>query len=71
MPVLVVVGAEDRVCPVADSETIAAGVPDARLAVVPGAGHFVVLEAPQAVAAEVAGWLDPLVPLSYGRTAPI
>lgn len=48
-PTLVVVGERDEETPLAYSEALAAAIPDARLAVVPGAGHIVNLEAPDAV----------------------
>jgi pimeloyl-ACP methyl ester carboxylesterase len=44
VPTLVVAGADDRVTPPALSEELAAGIPGARLAVVPGAGHQAPLE---------------------------
>ncbi|GAA3108077.1 alpha/beta fold hydrolase [Streptosporangium carneum] len=47
VPVLVVVGDQDRVTGVAESQAIAAAVPGARLAVVPGAGHLANQERPE------------------------
>lgn len=44
VPTLVVVGADDTVTPPDLSEEIAAGIPDARLALVPHAGHLSALE---------------------------
>jgi len=46
VPVLALVGEEDTLTPVAESRRIAEGVPDARLVVVPEAGHLSNLEAP-------------------------
>jgi 3-oxoadipate enol-lactonase/4-carboxymuconolactone decarboxylase len=49
VPTLVLVGSEDRVTGPAEARTLVAGVPDARLAVVPGASHLVPVEQPAAV----------------------
>ncbi|MBD0748116.1 alpha/beta fold hydrolase [Streptomyces sp. CBMA152] len=49
VPTLVLVGAEDRVTGPGDARTLVAGVPDARLAVVPGAAHLAPVEQPAAV----------------------
>ncbi len=52
MPVVVLAGERDEKY-VALAERLAAAVPDATLAIVPGAGHALPLEAPAAVAAAV------------------
>ena len=44
VPVLIVVGDADRLCPVEHSRAIAAALPDAELAVFPGVGHMVQME---------------------------
>lgn len=49
VPTLVMVGREDSALPVGDSETMARLIPDARLAVVPDAGHLCTIEQPEAV----------------------
>ncbi|MCX5400734.1 alpha/beta fold hydrolase [Streptomyces sp. NBC_00102] len=49
VPTLVVVGAEDRVTGPAEARTLVAGIPDARLALVPGASHLAPVEQPVAV----------------------
>ncbi|MGW3244663.1 bifunctional 3-oxoadipate enol-lactonase/4-carboxymuconolactone decarboxylase PcaDC [Streptomyces sp. NPDC001070] len=49
VPTLVLGGAEDQVTPPADARALVAGIPDARLAVVPGAAHLVPVEQPAAV----------------------
>jgi 3-oxoadipate enol-lactonase/4-carboxymuconolactone decarboxylase len=49
VPTLVLVGSEDQVTGPAEARTLVAGIPDARLAVVPGASHLVPVEQPAAV----------------------
>lgn len=56
-PTLVLVGAEDQLTPPPLAEEIAQGIPGARLAVIPGAGHLSTLEAPEAVNDALNGWL--------------
>ncbi|MFI8533360.1 4-carboxymuconolactone decarboxylase [Streptomyces aquilus] len=46
---LVLVGSDDQVTGPAEARTLVAGIPDARLAVVPGASHLVPVEQPAAV----------------------
>ena len=47
-PVLVIVGAEDGITPVADAEAMGRGLPRSRVVVLPAAGHLSNLEAPEA-----------------------
>ncbi|WP_307826808.1 bifunctional 3-oxoadipate enol-lactonase/4-carboxymuconolactone decarboxylase PcaDC [Streptomyces pactum] len=49
VPTLVLVGSEDGVTPAADARVLVAGIPDARLAVVPGGSHLTPVEQPAAV----------------------
>ncbi|MET9905511.1 alpha/beta fold hydrolase [Streptomyces sp. NPDC006476] len=49
VPTLVLVGSEDQVTGPAEARTLVAGIPDARLAVVPAASHLVPVEQPAAV----------------------
>lgn len=49
VPTLVLGGADDPETPPADARVLVAGIPDARLAVVPGASHLVPVEQPAAV----------------------
>ncbi|MEU7278532.1 4-carboxymuconolactone decarboxylase [Streptomyces sp. NPDC045431] len=49
VPTLVLVGSEDTVTGPAEARTLVAGIPDARLAVVPGASHLAPVEQPAAV----------------------
>jgi 3-oxoadipate enol-lactonase/4-carboxymuconolactone decarboxylase len=49
VPTLVIGGSDDPETPPADARVLVAGIPDARLAVVPGACHLVPVEQPAAV----------------------
>ena len=49
VPTLVLAGADDQITGPAEARVLVAGVPDARLAVVPGASHLVPVEQPAAV----------------------
>lgn len=49
VPTLVIGGSDDPETPPADARVLVAGIPDARLAVVPGASHLVPVEQPAAV----------------------
>jgi 3-oxoadipate enol-lactonase len=57
VPTLVMVGAQDALTPPAKSEEMAKAIPDAKLAVIPGAGHASNLEAPEAFNAVVLEYL--------------
>ncbi len=59
-PALVVCGADDRMTPVRSSQFLADSIRSARLVVVPRAGHMVMLEQPQAVAAELGKFVSSL-----------
>lgn len=61
-PTLVLVGADDIVTPVADAEALAAGIPGARLLVLPRGGHVPQLEDPDAVWDAVLAFLDAPTP---------
>ena len=62
VPVLVLVGEEDRLTPPADAEAMAAALPDARFTRIAGAGHLAALERPEAVAAELLAFLSEVAP---------
>ena len=49
VPVLVIAGGQDRMTPPKASKAIAAAIPGARLTVIPGSGHALMAEAPDAV----------------------
>jgi pimeloyl-ACP methyl ester carboxylesterase len=57
MPVLVLCGDADSICPPDRHSEIADAIPGADLVVIPDAGHFVLLESPAAVAPHLARWL--------------
>ncbi len=56
-PTLVVAGEHDRLRDISQLRELNAGIAGSTLAVVPGSGHMVPLEAPQALAGLIAGWL--------------
>jgi 3-oxoadipate enol-lactonase len=56
VPTLVVVGSEDGLSPPAEAQLMAAAMPDARVAEIPGAAHLSNLENPNAFAAALAGF---------------
>jgi pimeloyl-ACP methyl ester carboxylesterase len=62
VPVLVVVGEDDRLTPPEDSEAMAAAVPRGRLSRIAGAGHLAPVEQPEAVTAEVVAFLREAAP---------
>lgn len=59
-PVLVIVGEEDRVIPLARSEALAAAITGARLAVIPACGHLSNIECPELFNAHVERFLSGL-----------
>lgn len=56
-PTFSIVGEKDQWSPVAQHEAIVAAIPDAQLRVVPGAGHMMPAEAPDAFNRFVSEWL--------------
>jgi pimeloyl-ACP methyl ester carboxylesterase len=60
VPSLVVCGAEDKMTPPALSRFLGENIPEARLALIPGAGHFVMLENPEAFNATVTDFVNSL-----------
>jgi pimeloyl-ACP methyl ester carboxylesterase len=58
-PALVVWGREDRIVPLECGERYAKVLPDARLSLVEGAGHFVEMERPRELAELVTAFLGP------------
>lgn len=61
-PVLVACGEADALTPPGEAREMAAAIADARLEIVPGAGHMLTLEQPQRLATLLLDWLDGLPP---------
>lgn len=59
-PTLVICGAEDKMTPPRYAEHLAQQIPQARLVIIPQAGHMVMLEQPEAVAQTLRSFLDDL-----------
>lgn len=62
VPTLVICGEEDALTPVKESEAMHAAIPDAQLAVIPGAGHASCVEHPAAFNAVLSGWIQARFP---------
>jgi pimeloyl-ACP methyl ester carboxylesterase len=60
VPTLVLVGAHDAITPVEESRKMAEALPNARLAIIPDAGHLAPLENPEAANEAMLGFLDSL-----------
>ena len=58
VPVLVVAGEEDALIPPAESEAMAAALPNARLVLYPGAGHLPPVERPDELSVELLAFLE-------------
>ena len=61
VPVLVVVGEEDKLTPAADAEAMVAALPNARLSRIAGAGHLAPLERHDVVAGLLVEFLEEIV----------
>jgi 3-oxoadipate enol-lactonase len=70
VPALVIVGTQDILTPLGDSEEIVERIPAAELHVVHGAAHAVMAEAPRAFNAAVASFLDRVPVPSERRSLP-
>jgi len=57
-PTLVLVGADDAATPPELNKEIAAGIPGAKLTIIPDSGHLTTLEQPDAVNAALSEWLS-------------
>jgi 3-oxoadipate enol-lactonase len=66
-PTLVMHGERDAMAPIANARTLVRDIPDAELAVVPGAGHAYLLERPEASLARLTDWLDRRGPIPAGQ----
>ena len=58
VPTLLLAGGDDALCPVAKHEEMHQIIEDSRLAVLPGVGHLMTLEAPDTVSGYMAEWLS-------------
>jgi haloalkane dehalogenase len=67
VPALMLWGEHDDFAPVAGAHRLARELPGARVHVIPGAGHFVVDDAPAEFAAALADFLAPLAPANGGH----
>ena len=59
-PTLVVCGAEDQMTPLRFAQHLSNSIPNARLRVIPGAGHMVMLEQPHLVVEDIISFLQDL-----------
>ncbi len=66
-PTLVMHGENDAMAPLANARLLAARIPDAELAIVPGAGHAYALERPRESYELLVAWLDRRGPIAPGR----
>lgn len=57
-PALVLMGRHDRLCPLERHEAMQAMMPQSRLVIIEEAGHLPTLEAPEATASALIGWLE-------------
>ena len=62
VPTLVICGDEDVLTPVKESEAMLSAIPDAQLAIIPGAGHASCVEHPAAFNALLSGFLQARIP---------
>ncbi len=58
VPTMVLVGDRDQATPPANAETIQKGIPGARRALIPGAGHMSAIERPEYVQRLVGGFIE-------------
>jgi pimeloyl-ACP methyl ester carboxylesterase len=67
VPALVLCGEEDKMTPPKYSRYLAGHLPDAELVLIPGTGHMVMLEAPEAVARAILDFLARRFSVTVGR----
>ena len=65
-PTLVMHGERDAMAPISNARLLASRIPDAELAIVPGAGHAYLLERPRESFELLTGWLDRRGPIAAG-----
>jgi pimeloyl-ACP methyl ester carboxylesterase len=69
-PTLVMHGDRDALSPVANARMLASRIPDAELAIVPGAGHAFALERPEESLSLLLDWLRRRAPIAAGAARP-
>lgn len=62
-PTLVLVGEEDIMATPSQSRSLAQGIPDAELIILPNLGHFLLIENPQLLADRICSFLDRMDPV--------
>jgi proline iminopeptidase len=67
LPTLVITGGYDWVCPPVAARTLATGIPDSELALIPDAGHFPFSEEPEQFGEAIACYLDTHISTTLGR----
>jgi 3-oxoadipate enol-lactonase len=60
VPTLVMVGAEDTLTPLSDTESLQRQIPGSLLQVIPRAGHYAAFEQHEAAGKAIRGFLDGL-----------
>lgn len=58
IPVLILHGADDQIIPLSESQAMAASIPNARLEIIPEAGHLIPLEQPELTNASIRKFLS-------------
>ncbi|MGP4000232.1 bifunctional 3-oxoadipate enol-lactonase/4-carboxymuconolactone decarboxylase PcaDC [Streptomyces sp. 8N706] len=76
VPTLVLAGSEDRITSPADARVLVAGIPDARLALVPATSHLAPVEQPAAVTDLLVrhfttSWQDPVSAITAAAPKPV
>jgi 3-oxoadipate enol-lactonase len=66
-PTLVMHGECDAMAPISNARLLTERIPDAELAIVPGAGHAYLLERPEAALRLLTGWLERRGPIGAGE----
>jgi pimeloyl-ACP methyl ester carboxylesterase len=70
VPVLLVTGAQDTLCPTARHDAILCEIPLATQAVVDGAGHLIAFDQPEVLAGILNGWVAGVMPDHLQDTLP-
>lgn len=65
IPVLILVGDQDKMTPVKQSQYLQANINDSMLQIVPGAGHHLMLEQPEETISAISSFLNEKFPLKH------